>query len=286
MSDAPPTPRMIRRKDVVVIIAIAIVCLALWFCVCVGPTMIRRGSYRAVCKANLSGIGVALDHYANVHGGGWPIPPHAPAVATESGAVSYAPGKIGKNRERQTTAKDTEVSTTRVFYALMREHMATPAGFICLGSTDTYEGYEELWDFAHWDHCSYGFQVPFGKKGVPASDCDPRMPLAADKGPFSAALEHGQPNPGVPQRTYRDRAKYWRAWNSPNHEGEGQSVLFPDGHVEWMTRPCVGINGDNIYTRWASADAGIDANALQRIQGTPPTSNETPWSDTDTLIYP
>ena len=43
--------------------------------------------------------------------------------------------------------------------------------------------------------------------------------------------------------------------NSPNHGGEGQNVLYGDGHVEWQSSPFAGatreIGGtkfrDNIY---------------------------------------
>ncbi|MGE5609298.1 MAG: hypothetical protein ACM359_08595 [Bacillota bacterium] len=42
--------------------------------------------------------------------------------------------------------------------------------------------------------------------------------------------------------------------NSPNHGGEGQNVLYMDGHVEWTVSPFVGAHRDNIYTR-AKANA-------------------------------
>ena len=40
----------------------------------------------------------------------------------------------------------------------------------------------------------------------------------------------------------------WNNYNSGNHTGEGQSVLFVDGHVEFVRKPIVGVNNDNIYT--------------------------------------
>jgi prepilin-type processing-associated H-X9-DG protein len=36
--------------------------------------------------------------------------------------------------------------------------------------------------------------------------------------------------------------------NSKNHEGEGQNVMFNDGHVEWCTSPLVGAQRDCVYT--------------------------------------
>jgi len=37
-------------------------------------------------------------------------------------------------------------------------------------------------------------------------------------------------------------------YNSGNHNGDGQNVGFADGHVEWVTNPYVGVQGDNIFT--------------------------------------
>ena len=36
--------------------------------------------------------------------------------------------------------------------------------------------------------------------------------------------------------------------NSKNHNGEGENVLFADGHVELAQNPFVGVERDNIYT--------------------------------------
>jgi prepilin-type processing-associated H-X9-DG protein len=38
--------------------------------------------------------------------------------------------------------------------------------------------------------------------------------------------------------------------NSANHGGNGQNVLYLDGHVEWRTNRNAGINGDDIFVNW------------------------------------
>jgi hypothetical protein len=106
----------------------------------------------------------------------------------------------------------------------------------------------------------------------------------ADKGPYSAALEAGKKHPGPPTATSAGSPDDWTPWNSPNHGGEGQNVMYNDAHVDFVGTPLAGWKKDNIYTRWSRADA--DQHELARIQGTPPTGIETPWSDTDSLIYP
>jgi len=37
-------------------------------------------------------------------------------------------------------------------------------------------------------------------------------------------------------------------WNSANHMGDGQNVGFADGHDEFVRRPDMGQNNDNIFT--------------------------------------
>jgi prepilin-type processing-associated H-X9-DG protein len=44
-------------------------------------------------------------------------------------------------------------------------------------------------------------------------------------------------------------AKDMKNANSNNHDGDGQNILFGDGHVEFLQNPFVGIQRDNIFTR-------------------------------------
>ena len=110
--------------------------------------------------------------------------------------------------------------------------------------------------------------------------------LAADKGPFSRALETGAADPGTPTADMNSPSYDWTPWNSLNHGGEGQNVLLADGSASWMFTPLAGTSQDNIYTRWSDPTGGGAQSPQVRVQGTPPTSNETPFSDTDSLIYP
>jgi len=173
--------------------------------------------------------------------------------------------------------------------------------------------------------CSYGYQVPFGQYGSPSSDRQQDMPLAADKGPWgglgdtssgdlydgtrswhipSGSPEYTTYNPDIALTAIQlnDGPDEWRHYNSPNHggpgDGEGQNVLYADGSSTFVNKPTAGIGNDNIYTRWLDND-GVDFQlgsnpneyAIPRYRGQRPTSRtsggyETPWSNTDSLIYP
>jgi hypothetical protein len=256
----------------------------------------RELAKRTTCAANLKGIGMGLHTYANDGNQGMPIAAHAKADSPEKGKVRYAPGMIGKHRgkadepaagESDDTAA--ELSTTRNLWTLVRLAASTPASFICPSSNDSKndeDNPQAFWDFRRYSEVSYGYQVPYGKLGRPSAEGDQLFVLAADKGPYGAALEAGGKNPGVPTLTLQDPPAKWRPWNSLNHRGEGQNALYADAHVDFANRPTTGVKVDNIYTRWSDATGGTDRDTVARTQGTPPTGIETPWGDTDSLIYP
>lgn len=256
----------------------------------------RELSKRTVCAANLKGIGTGLYVYANENAGMWPIAAHKPAVKDEVGEVTYAPGMIGKHRGEagnllagDTDVNDTKMSTTRNLWTLVMHGASSPKTFICPSSDDVFnmdDNPQDFWDFKSYREVSYGYQVPYGKFGKPNVDADARVVLAAEKGPYGAVLEAGATDPGLPTADADDAPRTWKPWNSPNHKGEGQNALYPDGHADFVTKPTVSVGNDNIYTRWSNA-AGVQGDdPSPRVQGTPPTGNETPWSNTDSLIYP
>jgi len=252
----------------------------------------REIAKRSVCASNLKGIGTSCYTYANENAEVWPIADHSPASTQGQSQVTYV-NQVGTIRDRETTPDDTQMSVVRNLWTLVRMDMAAPKQFIC-PSTDGRPNDEEqpqiFYDFREYVECNYGYQVPYGMKGRPTSDRDMRMALVADRGPYGVYLEEGstvdselQTVPTDPNLTPDE----WMKWNSPNHggvnQGEGQNVLFGDAHAEWTNKPCVGVGYDNIYTRWQTAAGG---SFDDRVAGTIPSSNEAPFSDTDSLIYP
>lgn len=289
----------LSRVDVIAligIIAVLVVSLLVWY-----PRFTRPPRYNSTCAGNLRGLGTAMYTYANENADSFPVAVHAPATEHGRSAVTYAPGKIGTHRGNgndpkagETTATDTEMSVTRNMWTLVRFLLVEPKIFTCPSTEDqpnTDTNLQNYWDFVKWSETSYGCQVPYGTRGRPGTACDQTMALMADKGPFGAALEAGSANPGsptarLPMTGALPRWEDWAPWNSPNHAGEGQVVLYADAHTQFESTPIVGSKKDNIYTRWSDGIRGLGGDDDARLRGTPPTGNEAPFGDTDSLIYP
>jgi len=290
------------------------------------PTLAHRPhlNQREVCAFNLKGIGTSCKIYANENQERWPTPAFRHQAIDNEGidylagnhvnSLPVEPGEVGYQREFESTSEtpqtldggSTAVSVTRGFWLLVRSGDLNEEFFICPSSGD-YVGEvnllfpEENYDFAGYHNISYGYQVPFGPRETrPREGADNRKPFAADKGPyylntFEPTFQSGSRQPV----TFDDPQGRWRRYNSPNHHGQGQNVLFADGHVSFAETPAVGVHGDNIYTLMVD---GWDETGFNRIHGDSPhlaAVAEFPYpgqdvfgtgagrfSSTDSLIYP
>jgi prepilin-type N-terminal cleavage/methylation domain-containing protein/prepilin-type processing-associated H-X9-DG protein len=278
----------------------------------------RELSKRLVCQSNIKGLGTSAKIYANDNNEKWMIPPYDRGILTGDGRIVYTedpngevpegPGQVGMDRDKPSysiTPASTTVSVTRAYWMLVRSGDITPKQFICPSSgadEDPTENIDFYYDFTAYEYISYGYQVPFGPRDTqPREGMDNRQPLAADKGPWYLApltftWDTGETGPV----TLDDSPKSWRSFNSPNHggggNGEGQNVLFADGHASFERKPTVGIDHDNIYTLMGEDWSTIEG--YNRIHGDPPTlvTPENPYpgdgalegdySSTDSLIYP
>jgi len=140
---------------------------------------------------------------------------------------------------------------------------------------------EDFYDFEGYRNLSYGYQMPFTYKSQglcrASSNADSRLIVLADKGPFSQRsdlrfMSHGGIESVIKySAVYSGRYKVgsslynasfgnlrpnspperWRRGNSPNHggrgSGQGQNVFRLDGSSSWASKPCTGIDSDNIY---------------------------------------
>ena len=87
------------------------------------------------------------------------------------------------------------------------------------------------------------------KKGVAAAGCTPLNtsygydPRHVTTHPASTAVMADRPDPKSPTA------------NSPNHSGDGQNVLYIDGHVSWYAKTDCGYENNEIYSGADDGDA-------------------------------
>jgi hypothetical protein len=278
----------------------------------------REQSRRSSCASNLKLIATGFFTYSSESLDVWPIPAPSSLANQKPAPVRYfdrtgrhgGPGAAGDPASRTLGDYWDELSTTRGLWVLVRLQGFSPGVFVCPSADDLPDHVANpalLWDFAArrgdttadrgWEpnanneRCvSYGYQVPYGAKGNPSNDRDPSMPLVADKGPYGGvSLNNAQVTVPPPNLNPSSAPKQWRPFNSSNHAGKGQCVLFADSHAGFLTTPIVGVDHDNIYTAWKrQGDQGDGATRLHgdRPDKVAPYDSLTPAADTDSLIYP
>jgi prepilin-type N-terminal cleavage/methylation domain-containing protein len=189
------------------------------------------------------------------------------------------------NQQTSLTVSSTASHPSRSLFLLIIGGQSTPGQFICPSSGDTEDDLrnrgsdvtgggsteqaaqpgKNRFDFRGWPHMSFSYQNPYGRRGRPTQKLDVRMAISSDKSPYYTA---GTPvgntvttpdarNMGVnpptafgtdPALILKRSNDDWRPYNSGNHNGEGQTILFVDGHAEFLKRPVAGVNNDNIFT--------------------------------------
>lgn len=273
----------------------------------------RELAKRAVCSANLRGIGQSEHIYANDNAEWFPHDAYSQAISganPEDNAVTYV-AQMGVNYTQPTTSGSnaTQHPVSRSMFLLVISGQSTPKQFICPSAGDTEDNLRNRnggtetaaqpgvnrFDFKGYTFTSYGYQLPFGRKGKPRTSLDTRMPVNSDKGPyFDAGTQDsstgrvpdlflttvGLPNFGTPDQILRADNDRWRTYNSRNHNQEGQNVLFVDSHVEFSRKPIIGVNNDNIYTYQS------DFQFQGSLVGTAPQNGKGPRTETDSLIVP
>ncbi len=288
----------------------------------------RELAKRAVCTANLRGLMQAQYVYANDNLD-W-FAHHYYTAAYGQTAADVADNNVNHGVRWQGTMgshdflKISEPTTpnfspqrshpSRSLFLLVINGMCTPKQFICPASYDVADdlrnygpdaqgmellaaqpGYDRF-DFRGYSHLSYGYQLPYGPKGRPTRQLDPRMPIMADKGPYFADEGSDLPNTLTSTdvrsnaispteavgRRFAEAGTHWRPFNSRNHSRQGQNVAFKDGHVEWCKLPTVGVNNDNIYT------IQTGPSVVEICTGLVPDANDLrgPLTNTDSFIVP
>jgi type II secretory pathway pseudopilin PulG len=255
-----PQPRRgIRLIEVLIVIAIIVLLFSIFL-----PWLNRAretgGHIR--CASNLRQIGQAMLLYATDNGGHYPrtvyVPGKPPVYGTNPTAID--PFKDGGPEANDVTAS---------IFLLLRTQDITAEVFTCPSSNqekDVYGGSSGMpanrSNFSDVKkNLSYAMQNPYPEdeqkfiaadKNWWTSHMGDHYALFADRAPDDTAIVTATQPALVPDSPPKDLKRA----NSRAHDGDGQFVLWGDGHVTWESSPFVGIDRDNIFrTRSGLTDA-------------------------------
>ena len=210
------------------------------------------GSSRVKCASNLKQIGLAMLLYSNENRGQYPR-----AYYVSGGEVKPVWGTGTTSADPFTGPDPNDVSAA--MFLLLRTQDITSEVFTCPSSSaekDTYGGgANSALNRANFTsiakNLSYSLHNPYPSEGVITekdkgywtNSTSAEFAVAADVNPGTAGKTD---NVLLPNNTSRAKDMKWA--NSNNHDGDGQNVLFGDGHVEFLQNPFVGVQRDNIFT--------------------------------------
>ncbi len=204
----------------------------------------REQANTTSCAANLNQIGVALQVYANENHGNWPRTVYQPGAAVVAGT--------GTGNDPFTATGPAANDVSAPFFLLIRAEklptqlFADPYNDAVQYTADPANPATRC-NFSNYQkNLAYSFANPYPDAAAAKSyKFGPTLPPT-----FAVAADL---NPGVPGA------------NSKNHEGDGQNVLYTDGHVEFQTTNLCGVNHDDIYTNAAGVVNGSPANGNDSV---------------------
>lgn len=234
----------LRAPDMVVVAGI-LVCASFLFLPALAHC--RFAAQTQLCQNNLKQVGVALMSYSDHHGGLFPQVP-------TSGNRAFA-GVVG------TILRDTDF-------------LASPAALFCVtANRRTRVAIADYPTLQQIDRATsamlpairvaasgdYGFSVGYWEQGKLALSRNQHRPwyaIAADA-----------PSDSLPSHA------------TANHAGRGQSVLFEDGHYQFLRRCCPRLSRDEFFlNNRGHVSPGIDANDAVILAGSLPLDTLPPES--------
>jgi len=241
----------------------------------------REQANRVKCQSNVAQIGKAVIMYQTENRGQFPrthYTPNAGVIARPQGntqpqsfAANNQPGPVGTN------------NVVASFFLLAKTQDMASEVFICpssQGERDTYgNNANGAAAYSGWTavptNLTYSFMVPFPttaaqNDGFQLKNLGAEYALAGDMNPGNTGGTGTQTDNVTNVRFDSPRLTMQNA-NSNNHNGDGQNILYGDGHADWNTTPFAGMQRigyrDNVYTHGAGA---ANAGSGTQLGGTGP----------------
>jgi prepilin-type processing-associated H-X9-DG protein len=220
-------------------------------------------SNRVRCASNLRQIGQAILLYSNENRGAYPRATYDPEKADQPTAFTH-PDAQPDDDEKTQGYKPPFVKSgpgpndvTAAFFLLLINEEIRADVFLCptaAGTTTQVDppNDETQCNFSDPRQLSYSYCNPYPSDIAVSDGFNLTNNLPAD---FAVAADI---NPGVDElltANTNSPVDEMRKVNSPNHSGDGQNVLYADGHVEFDNNPFCGMQRDNIYTYGRSGAA-------------------------------
>jgi len=236
----------------------------------------REQANRIKCASNLKQIGYGILLYANENNGNYPrtyFDPNSTQVRSDNyGGINNASTAFSFQPPGTASPVGTN-NVTASFFLILKTQDLTADVFVCPSSQAERDIFKNLSkeQVSNWSNIqqnlSYSYIVPFPSKAASDAGFKLNTTLSSD---FAVAADI---NPGVtgsnpidnvlvaPNAARSDLANS----NTNNHNGDGQNVLYADGHVDWSSSPYCGsprdaatagtdLPRDNIYS-WGQADS-------------------------------
>ena len=234
------------------------------------PTVGRTRAHdsgRVKCASNLRQIGQAILLYANENKGSYPRTLYVVGgtlnFSSDASNVATARDPFGKDGLPGRVAAN---DVTAALFLLIRTQDITPEVFVCPSSNVGKDDYgsvagisaQSKVSFTDWrKNLSYSLANPYPDAAAVEKGYKTNTTTGAE---FAIAADmNGGVGGGydVTAATERSSPQLMLKANSPNHQGQGQNVLYGDGHASFEQNPFVGTKRDNIYTVSGSTDGSV-----------------------------
>lgn len=235
----------------------------------------RETANRVKCASNLRQIGQAMLLYSNENKNAYPRTHYDGTGAANDDYSAQTPTRNGVGYQSTNPFSSNAASPvgtnnmTAGLYLLVRTQDIGSEVFTCPSADSAKDDFGGAGNTAanrsNWSdklkNLSYSYANAYPSTAAAGAGyrlnngLGPEFAVAADMNPGIAPA--AQDN--ILGVTSASSTSEMKVANSNNHDGEGQNVLFGDGHVEFVNNPFVGVARNHIYTVGVGAVTGTFA---------------------------